>query len=187
MFCYLFVELCLLFLLFNGCEAARKWEYEPLSLDTFSSDPKLIKIDAQIVRMGRADFGLTGTAEWNYDTTDETMVEVIAFRSSSGDESDYKMLPWAVPKQPFYDYLNTYYKDMFMKDFVSCSNLPQFEDKFEPPWLKQKYYAEKCIINGEGLPDMVPLGYYKLIFNCTGPDQPSWSFVAVVKLTSKMF
>ncbi|XP_017044441.1 uncharacterized protein LOC108090337 [Drosophila ficusphila] len=187
MYCHLFVELSLLFLLFNSCKAARKWEYEPLTLEFFSSDPKLVKTDLKIVRMGRADFGLSGTVEWNYDATDETMVELTAFRSNSGDESDYKMLPWSIPKQSLFDYLNSYYKDMFMKDLVSCSNAPQFEDKFDESSIKQKYYAEKCIINGEGLPDMVPPGFYKLISNCTGPDQPSWSFVAVVKLTSKMF
>ncbi|XP_017044436.1 uncharacterized protein LOC108090332 isoform X2 [Drosophila ficusphila] len=187
MSCYLFVEFSLLFLLFIGCEAARKWEYELLSLEVFSSDLKLVKPEAKVVRMGRSEIGLSGSLDWNYDATDETTVEVIVFRSSSGDKRDYKMLPWAAPKQPYYDYLNTYYKDLFMKDFASCSNLPQFKHKFQPPWLKQKYYAEKCLVNGDGLPDLMPPGYYKLIFNCTGPNQPYWGFIAVARLIAKLF
>ncbi|XP_017044438.1 uncharacterized protein LOC108090333 isoform X2 [Drosophila ficusphila] len=187
MSCYLFVEFCLLFLLFSGCEAARKWEYELLSLEVFSSNPKLMKIEAKVVRMGRSEIGLSATLDLNYDVTDETTIEVIAYRSNSGDEGDYKMLPWAAPKQPYYEYLNTYYKDFVMKDFASCSNLPQFKDKFQPPVQKKKYYAEKCMVIGEGLPDIVPPGYYKLIFNCTKPDEPYWGFIAIVRITTKLF
>ncbi|XP_017044443.2 uncharacterized protein LOC108090338 [Drosophila ficusphila] len=187
MSCYLFVELCLLFLFLIGCKAARKWEYEPLSVKVFYSDPDQMKLEAHIVRMGRADFGMSATADLNYDATDETMIEVIAYRSRSGDERDYKMLPWTVPKQPYYDYLNIYYKDLFMKDFASCSNFPQFKDKFEPPMQKKKYYVDKCMINGEGLPDLLPPGYYKLKFNCTGPNQPYWGFIAIVRVTTKLF
>lgn len=115
-------------------------------------------------------------------------MEASAYRSSSGDESDYKLLPWAIPKQPFYEYLNTYYKDVIVKNLGHCSNLPQFEGKFQPPWPKNTYNINKCQVDGEGLPEIAPPGYYKIIFLTYGPDpQPKWGCTAVFKVTNKMF
>jgi len=114
-------------------------------------------------------------------------VEAVVYRSNSGDESDYKLLPWAIPKQTFYDYLNSYYKDVIMKNFAPCSNVPQFKGKFQPPWPKRTYIGDKCVFEAEGFPDIVPPGFYKIIFNCTGPDQPSWSFIGIFKIINKMF
>lgn len=115
-------------------------------------------------------------------------VEASAYRSSSGDESDYKLLPWTIPKQPFFEYLNTYYKDVLVKNLGHCSNLPQFEGKFQPPWPKDKYIINKCQVDGDGLPEIAPPGFYKVIFLTYGPDpQPKWSFTGIFKLTNKMF
>uniref|UniRef100_A0A6P4EA76 Uncharacterized protein LOC108041503 n=1 Tax=Drosophila rhopaloa TaxID=1041015 RepID=A0A6P4EA76_DRORH len=186
-FTYSFVGILLGVLLINGCRAARKWDYEPISIITETSDASLISPEVKIVRISRGEFGISAEVEWNYDTTDETMVSAVVYRSSSGDEKDYKLLPWALPNQPFYEYLNTYYKDVIMKNFAPCSNVPQFEDKFEPPWPKKTYKAESCVIVGDGLPEVAPPGFYKIIFNCTGPEQPSWSFVGIFKITTKMF
>ncbi|XP_043645337.1 uncharacterized protein LOC122614753 [Drosophila teissieri] len=184
---YSSVLLLLAILLISRCKAARKWDYEPILISATSSDDSLIKLEPHIVRMGRGEYGLSARVEWNYDVTEETMVDAIVYRSSTGDESDYKLLPYSVPKQSFYDYLNTFYKDVVMKNFASCSNVPQFEGDFQPPWPKQTYIGDKCTVAGDGLPDMVPQGFYKIIFNCTGPDQPSWSLVGVFKIITKMF
>ncbi|XP_016957977.1 uncharacterized protein LOC108029980 [Drosophila biarmipes] len=182
-----FVSILLGVLLIAENRAARKWDYEPISIDCNTSDDSLININTKIVRINRGEFGISAKVEWNYDTTDETMVEAVVYRSTSGDESDYKVLPFSLPKQTFYDYLNTYYKDVIIKNFGGCSNIPQFEDKFEPPWPKKTYIADKCVIDGDGFPEILPIGFYKIVFNCTGPNQPSWSFVAIIKLTTKMF
>ncbi|EDV55054.1 uncharacterized protein LOC6547082 [Drosophila erecta] len=181
------VLILLALLLISRCEAARKWDYEPISVSTTSSDESLIKLEANIVRIGRGQYGVSARVEWNYDVTERTMVDGVVYRSSTGDESDYKLIPWSIPKQSFYDYLNGFYKDMMMKNFASCSNMPQFKGKFQPPWPKNTYFGNKCMIDGDGLPDMVPPGFYKIIFNCTGPDQPSWSFVGIFKIINTMF
>jgi len=97
------------------------------------------------------------------------------------------LLPFSIPKQSFYDYLNTYYKNVIMKNFGPCSNVPQFKDKFQPPWPKRTYIAEKCVFSGDGLPEIILPGFYKIIFNCSGPNQPSWAFVAVLKMRNKIF
>ncbi|XP_017117331.1 uncharacterized protein LOC108139199 [Drosophila elegans] len=168
-------------------EAARKWDYEPLSFITTSSDDSKLKFDAKIDRLGRGEYGLTAVIEWKYETNEKTMVEAFAYRSNSGDESDYKLLPWSIPKQTFYEYLNTYYKDMIIKNIGHCSNLPQFEGKFQPPWPQNTYKMEKCKFDGDGLPEIAPPGYYKIVFSKFGPDQPTWGFTAVFKLTNKLF
>lgn len=115
-------------------------------------------------------------------------MEAVVYRSSSGAEADYKLLPWSIPKQSFYEYLNTYYKDVIMKAFGHCSNIPQFEDKFQPPWPVQTYVADKCVLGEDnGLPEIAPPGFYKIIFSLSGTDQPTWGFTAIFKLTTKMF
>nr|XP_016940562.1 uncharacterized protein LOC108017904 isoform X2 [Drosophila suzukii] len=174
-------------LLFNGCGAARRWEYELMSVETYSSDESLMKIDVKVERVDRGVYGVTGSVNWNYDTSDETMVQASVFKSNSGDESDYKSLPWAIPAQSLYEHMNTYYKDVSMKNFKHCSNVPQFEGKFQPPIQKQIYSGDKCVINCDGLPDIVPPGFYKIIMKCSGPGQPTWNATVISKVTTKIF
>ncbi|XP_017087070.3 uncharacterized protein [Drosophila bipectinata] len=174
-------------LMMHLVQAARKWDYEPISIETTSSDDSQLDFVAKIERMGRGEFGMTGYVDWKYDADENTMVEASAYRSSSGDESDYKLLPWSIPKQPFFEYLNTYYKDVVVKNLGHCSNIPQFEGKFQPPWPKDKFIITKCQVDGDGLPEIAPPGYYKVIFTTYGPDQPKWGLTGIFKLTNKMF
>ncbi|XP_017014790.2 uncharacterized protein [Drosophila takahashii] len=174
-------------LILRGCGAARKWDYEPISIATYSSDDSLIKLDVKIERVARGVYGVTGRINWNYDTSDKTMVEATVSRSDSGDESDYKLLPWAIPPQSLYDHMNTYYKDVSMKNFKHCSNVPQFVGKFQPPLPKMIYSGDKCVIDGDGLPDIMPPGFYKVILKCSGPGQPTWNSTSIFKITTKMF
>ncbi|BFG03215.1 uncharacterized protein DMAD_02520 [Drosophila madeirensis] len=181
------IQIWLLLALFRGAVGGKKWEYEPVSLATYSTDESQLKVESKIDRLKRGEFGLTAILEWKYDTDETTMVEASAYRSDSGAENDYKLLPWTIPKQPFFDYLDTYYKDVIIKNLGHCSNLPQFTGKFQPPWPKQTYKVDKCIFDGEGLPEVVPPGFYKIIFITSGPNQPEWGFTLVLKVTTKLF
>ncbi|KAH8331759.1 hypothetical protein KR074_011145, partial [Drosophila pseudoananassae] len=163
----------------------RRWDYEPVSVQTYSSDESRLKITAKIDRVSRGEFAVSATHTPTHLLLPQ--VEALAYRSSSGDESDYKLLPWSIPKQPFYEYLNTYYKDVVVKNLGHCSNIPQFEGKFQPPWPKDKFVITKCQIDGDGLPEIAPPGYYKVIFTTFGPDQPKWGLTGIFKLTNKMF
>ncbi|XP_016957849.1 uncharacterized protein LOC108029870 [Drosophila biarmipes] len=184
---YSFVLILFGVLLIKGIRAARKWDYNPISIAGVTSNSSLISFDLKIVRISRGEYGISGTVEWNYDTTDETMVEAIVYRSYSGSESDYSLLPFSIPKQTFYGYLNTYYKNVIMKNFGPCINVPQFEDKFIPPWPRRTYIIDKCVFSGDGLPEIVLPGFYKIVFKCFGPEQPSWAFVVVLKIWNKFF
>nr|XP_044250724.1 LOW QUALITY PROTEIN: uncharacterized protein LOC123003170 [Drosophila takahashii] len=147
---FLFVYILIGTLLINGIRAARKWEYEPLSVTSTTSNETFSLVKIQIVRIRRGEYAISANVKWDYDTTDETMVEAYAFHSVSGDANEYKVLPWSIPKQPFYHYLNTYYKDVIIGNCAHCSNIPVFKDKFEPPWPKKTYIGEKCVMNGDG-------------------------------------
>ncbi|XP_070140834.1 uncharacterized protein [Drosophila kikkawai] len=175
-------------LLMHSCEAARKWDYEPMSLSSTTTDPSKILIKTKIDRIGRGEFAISATAMFNYTTTEETMVECLVYRSSSGAEADYKLLPWAIPRQTFHEHLNTYYKEVTMRVFKKCSNFPYFEGDFQPPFPKMNYVAEKCALGDDDrLPEICPPGFYKIVFKCFGKNQPSWSFTAVFRLKPKLF
>jgi len=60
----------------------------------------------------------------------------------------------------------------------------QFEGDFVPPWPKNVYILDKCVANGEGLPDIAPEGYFKLVYKMTG--QVEWGFTLIVKVEHKV-
>ncbi|KAH8237264.1 hypothetical protein KR038_008549, partial [Drosophila bunnanda] len=166
----------------------RLWNYEPISVTSHTSDPSQLKIVTKIDRIKRGVFAFSANVEWKYNADETTTVEAIVYRRSSGAAADYKLLPWSVPRQPYYEYLDHYYKDVVMKLFRHCSNLPQYEDKFEPPWPAQTYVVDKCVFGDtNGLPEVAPPGFYKVIFNFNGTDQPLWGFVVVLKITPKLY
>ncbi|XP_017146610.1 uncharacterized protein LOC108158637 [Drosophila miranda] len=179
-----FSGLCLVLLVAQSCNSARKWDYEPMSITTHSSDESKLKIEGKIDRVNRGEFAISATIEFRYLLDDTVMVEATAYRSSSGQESDYKLVPFAIPKQPYEDFLNTHYKDMVIENLGSCSNLPQFEDKFVPPWPQKIYNLDKCVADNDGFPEVLPLGFYKIILTFTGPVE--WGMTIIVKVTSKL-
>ncbi|XP_033254192.1 uncharacterized protein LOC117193554 [Drosophila miranda] len=111
-----FSGLCLVLLVAQSWNSARKWDYEPMSITTHSSNESKLKIGAKIDRVNRGGFAISATIEFRYLLDDTVMVEATAYRSSSGQESDYKLVPFAIPKQPYEDLLNTHYKDMVIEN-----------------------------------------------------------------------
>lgn len=71
-------------------------------------------------------------------------------------------------RRHLYNALNTYYKTVVMSTFKECSDLPYFEDEFEPPLEKRAYVLDKCQISQDGLPNHVQSGTYKLHVNGYG-------------------
>ncbi|EDV55056.1 uncharacterized protein LOC6547084 [Drosophila erecta] len=171
-------------LLIDGCKAGRNWDYEPLSLTSYSSDEDLLKIVTKVDRLGRSQYAFSMTLDWNYDVDKDTMVEADVYHCSSGAEDDYKMMPWSIPKQPFFEYLNAFYKDAFIKNVGHCSNMLQFEGDFVPPWPRNVYKLDKCVASGEGLPEIAPEGFYKLDYKMSG--QVDWGFTLIVKVSNKV-
>ncbi|BFG03213.1 uncharacterized protein DMAD_02519 [Drosophila madeirensis] len=179
-----FSGLWVLLLIAQSCNSARKWDYEPVSITTHSSDESMLKIEAKIDRVKRGEFAISATIDFNYAIDDTVMIEAVAYRSSTGQESDYKLVPFNIQKQTYEEFLNTHYKDMVIQNLGSCSDLPQFEDKFVPPWPQKTYKLDKCVADNDGFPEVLPLGFYKIVLSITGPVE--WGITIITKLTNKL-
>ncbi|XP_017867665.1 PREDICTED: uncharacterized protein LOC108616754 [Drosophila arizonae] len=159
----------------------RNWDYEPLSTLTESSNEDMIKLEAKVERVGRDEYAISADLFVNFDMDETTMVESYGYRSSSGNEEDYKLLPWSIPKQTFEKFVEEYYEKIIFKNLHQCSNIPETKDAY--PWPKGTYTFDKCIVSGEGMPEIAPEGYYKVMFEVTG--QYDLRFTAIVKVTTK--
>lgn len=111
-------------------------------------------------------------------------MEINFYRSSNG-KSDYRPLPFRIYRQHLFHILNTVYKEIAMGNIKSCSNLPQFKYKFEPPFLKNTYYMDRCQFDETGFPNHAQEGFYK--FEVIGYGRVDWSMVSVFKLESDIY
>ncbi|XP_030558036.1 uncharacterized protein LOC115760708 [Drosophila novamexicana] len=163
-----------------SCSAKRQWDYEPLSINGRTSDASKLTIETEIARERREKY-ITATFGIKYQFDETTMIEAIAYRSQTGSSNDYQLMPWSIPKQPFQDYIKDYYKDVIYGNFGACSNLPK--PGTETPFPKMTLKLVKCVLTGEGMPEVAPEGYYKILFSVTG--EVEWGFELVVKVISK--
>ncbi|XP_017835539.1 uncharacterized protein LOC108594912, partial [Drosophila busckii] len=94
-------SMLLLHVLIQNCICKRQWEYEPISVVSQTADPNKVNVEAEVVRIKRGEYALTGFLFWNYDVDDTTMVESKGYRSNTGNEEDYTLLPLGIPKQTY--------------------------------------------------------------------------------------
>ncbi|XP_017836707.1 uncharacterized protein LOC108595931 [Drosophila busckii] len=175
------VWLTLLFILFDAAKGERRWDYEPLEFEGISSDHSKLGIDLGIKRIKRGEFAMDGVIDVKYDVDDTTMIEAIAWRSNTGDEDDYKLMPWCIEKQTFGKFIENYYESMVLKNIGHCTNFPAVDNVH--PFPKNAYKLDMCEFTGEGLPEIAPEGYYKIIFSATG--EVDWSFMVKTKVVPK--
>ncbi|XP_064543537.1 uncharacterized protein LOC135432023 [Drosophila montana] len=168
----------ILLLLVAGCAGKRNWDYEPISIVTRTTDASKMNLEADVERIGRDECVFTAKLLLNFDMDDTTMVEATAYRSYSGSEDDYKVLPFRVPKQTFKQFAQTHYKEIAYKNLKECSNIPEPENVY--PWPKGTYHFDNCTVTGDGMPEVVPVGYYKLVFTISG--QVDFGFTNIGKV-----
>ncbi|XP_034653517.1 uncharacterized protein LOC117891864 [Drosophila subobscura] len=185
MFSY-FIPLLIISALYDDSAAKTSWDCEPKSISAHSTNEGLLKVDVRMERVGRAGFFFTGTVFWNIDMDESVMVELELYRSTTGAESDYKLTPMSIPRQTFIEYINTYYRDMVIKNLGECSDLPRYEDQYVPPWPKKNYTLTRCTINGVGMPEVLLAGFYKIKANISHPEV-NQEVKAIIKVTPKMF
>ncbi|XP_030388103.1 uncharacterized protein LOC115634487 [Scaptodrosophila lebanonensis] len=185
MFSHLLVASGAAFIVLCGiCAAERSWEYEPKSVTGTSSDEEKLKLSFRVDRVSRGEYAVSGEINWNYDVHDDTMIEALCYRSNTGG-NDYKLTPWSIPYQKLDDFLEKFYENLIVKNVGHCSNIPKFGKKYTPPWPKNRYIFDRCVINGDGFPETAPDGFYKVVANITGEVQ--WVLTFVVKVTTKLF
>uniref|UniRef100_A0A1A9WYY2 Uncharacterized protein n=1 Tax=Glossina brevipalpis TaxID=37001 RepID=A0A1A9WYY2_9MUSC len=137
-------------------------------------------------RLSRVERALSGYCILNFDIEegDDTEFQMISYRSSTGSELDYQLLPYAVPPTHFLKFINGYYKDVVMKTFEKCSNMPIFQGKLTK-FVKNKYEFEECQIPVDGLPNHMLPGYYRLITFIHGKAEVT--IVVEVEISSKYY
>ncbi|XP_073828223.1 uncharacterized protein [Musca autumnalis] len=158
------------------------WTYELKSVESHTDNSDLVGFsDWKIDRISRGQYAISGSISVNIDIVDgdDNEVEFKSYRSENGVK-EYKPLPFVVARQHLYKYLNTYYKDFVMESLSKCSNLPAFEDKFEPPLQKITYTLDKCQFNKEDFPQHLQDGFYKIVMNGFGPA--NWGLIFVVEV-----
>ncbi|KAM8703799.1 hypothetical protein ACLKA7_008433 [Drosophila subpalustris] len=164
------------------CVARRSWNFEILSIKTTSSDYNLMNISLQIDRISFSESSISGFLHLKYDADDKTEMELLVLSSVSGREEDYHELPYKTSKQTITEFVDNYYDDLVYANLGHCSNFPKFKGKFVPPFPKRNYTLNNCALTGDGFPDILPLGYYKIIVRTSGPVE-----VEVVGTTKAYF
>ncbi|XP_073817987.1 uncharacterized protein [Musca autumnalis] len=152
------------------------------SVDVATSNADLLNlIDFSVDRVERGVYGLSGKIILNFDIVegDSNEIEMQLYYSSNG-KNNYRTIPFHLDRQHVFNILNTIYKEGAMDNFKNCSNLPQFEDKFQPPFVKNTYYMDQCQFDQGGFPDRANEGFYKIAV--TGYGEVDWKMDVVFKL-----
>lgn len=126
---------------------------------------------------------LTAEVDWNFDTDDQTEVNLSTYHSQSGRNDDYRETPYGIKKMKFTDAVNNVYDEMLYKNAHECSNLKKINGDFVPPFPRGKYWFHQCRGNTNGCPDVLPIGYYKVVLTISG--QVDLVLSGIVKLTPK--
>lgn len=126
---------------------------------------------------------LTAEVDWNFDTDDQTEVNLSIYHSQSGRNDDYRETPYGIKKMKFTDAVNNVYDEMLYKNAHECSNLKKINGDFVPPFPRGKYWFHQCRGNTSGCPDVLPIGYYKVVLTISG--QVDLVLSGIVKLTPK--
>lgn len=95
-------------------------------------------------------------------------LETIIYSSTSGSENDYKVLPYSIPSITFNEFLEKHYNEIIYANFRNCSNLALFKNRLETPWKKATYTFNLCRPKGDGSPDVLPDGFYKIFVRISG-------------------
>ncbi|XP_022208861.1 uncharacterized protein LOC111065162 [Drosophila obscura] len=158
---------------------AKSWTYTLHETSCRSNNENIVKLDTRIERMGRSDFGLSGSLAISVPVPQDLEVEVLCFRSTDGG-ANYKLQPYSLPRQGIYEAMNSFYKDMIMESAANCSNFPQFTEKLKVIEA-QTFKYEKCQVSTDGFPQYVPDGWYKLNFVTYGMVEIVWELILTIE------
>ncbi|XP_061395625.1 uncharacterized protein LOC133331240 [Musca vetustissima] len=161
------------------------WSYELKSVTAHSDNPDLWSFsEAKAERISRGVYGATLSFDVNFDVIegDDSEVEMLSYRSENGVK-EFKEFPFKVDRQHYFDYFNNFYK-LVMDTFRECSNMPIFEDKFQPPFEKKTYILNKCQFEKEQFPQHMQDGFYKVVLNGYGAAR--WYIELIVEITNEL-
>ncbi|XP_019891660.1 uncharacterized protein LOC101896989 [Musca domestica] len=161
------------------------WTYELKSVEAHSDNPDLWSFNEfKVERISRGVYAASISFTVNFDIVegDDTEIEFLSYRSENGVK-EYKPIPFKVQRQHLFKYFDNLYK-LIMGTLKECSNMPVFEDKFEPPFEKKTYVLDKCQFDQSEFPQHIQDGFYKVIVN--GYGAATWNMVFIVEIISEL-
>jgi len=102
------------------------------------------------------------------------------FHSVSGRDEDYHETIYKIPKVTLSNFIDNYYEDFLYNMISDCSNFPRFKGKFVPPLPKKTYILEKCMMNADNFPHILPSGYYKVALYVGGTAEMHFVYIGKV-------
>ncbi|KAH8419058.1 hypothetical protein KR222_002845, partial [Zaprionus bogoriensis] len=161
----------------------RIWDFEALDIAITSSDETKLNGPGKVERVARGQSVISLTVHWMFDTDIKTTCAFNIYHSQSGRNDDYSPTPYKIEEIKFTGAINMKYDELVYKNFGHCSNLEEMHKKFVPPFPRKTYELRKCTPNTFGFPDILILGYYKIVARIRG--EVDFSIILIFKLKSR--
>ncbi|KAH8378140.1 hypothetical protein KR093_009558, partial [Drosophila rubida] len=157
----------------------RRWDYEFLYFALESSDENLINVTSRLEHEELGKQYFYAVIDWKHMCNETTRFQGKAYFSQSGRDEDYRVLPYNIPNISFEVFFGQYYKQLIHSELGNCSNLPTF-DEFALFCKKATFVFNKCRPSMNAFPEMLPRGYYKIVFQIIG--EAVLTFSAITKV-----
>lgn len=140
-----------------------------LELNSGTSNPDIIDVKFEIVRLGRWQYGYSGFIHFKVDLYDDIKITATMERSQYR-AGPYTMFPMGMEYQKLSDVMNLYYKPLVQPEALKCwDNPPIVEGKFKPHLAKRYIKITNCTIPTDNMPNILMEGYYKARLLLSGP------------------
>uniref|UniRef100_A0A1A9W1N0 Uncharacterized protein n=1 Tax=Glossina brevipalpis TaxID=37001 RepID=A0A1A9W1N0_9MUSC len=162
----------------------KTWTMEIVGVEGNTTNSDLVTADWKVEHINRTSTGISGTIDMRYEFTEDSMIEIVLYRSATGNADSYQLLPYRILKTQVHDFMDQYYKG-FIKDFETCSNFPVIETKARDYKFQQLYRFNKCTFTTDPMPNYLQEGYYKAIIQFSG--ETDWSVTCIAHVESIRF
>uniref|UniRef100_A0A1A9W1C0 Uncharacterized protein n=1 Tax=Glossina brevipalpis TaxID=37001 RepID=A0A1A9W1C0_9MUSC len=159
----------------------KTWTMEIVGVDWNITNEDLVAVDLKVEQVSRTSYRFSGTIDMRYEFTEDSLTEIIAYRSATGNANSYQLLPYRILKTQIHDFLDQYYEG-FLKEFETCSNYPVIETKARDYKFQQLHRFNKCTFTTDPLPNYLPEGYYKAVVQFSG--ETDWSITCIAHVES---
>ncbi|XP_065074198.1 uncharacterized protein LOC135698233 [Ochlerotatus camptorhynchus] len=122
----------------------------------------------RVRKFNRTSWILAGEADLFIDLGNEYSFTATVAYSRLGN-NQFNQYPLKIPKNKMCDVVNGPYKE-YQNYFVNWTNLPRVEDKRICPFPKGHYWVKDFAPEGDWIPPVVPVGYWRLTSDVLDSD-----------------
>ncbi|XP_065368983.1 uncharacterized protein LOC135961412 [Calliphora vicina] len=147
----------------------QRWTFELIELTSGTSDPDIVDLKLEIVRLGRGKYGFSGFMDIKVDLYDDLKIGGSIERSKYRN-GPYSKFPMGVENEPLASAVNKFYTLILQPEAEKCcENAPIFKSKFVAPLEKRNVTINNCALSTDNLPNVIMEGYYRLRLTSSGP------------------